>query len=442
MKVLPGATASSTWWIPPRPRKPGPPRSTSSAGPTRGGASRATLDRLGHHPRRRHGGAGPRRGPVLQGPGHGRLHPARARHRGPPGQGGRRAGPARQGPGRRGPLRPPAPAAACPRCRSGSAWWPARAPRATTTSSVGSRLGDGLRRHAWPRPPSRAGTPRPGWPPPSPQLQAEPLDVIVVVRGGGSKADLAAFDQEPVARAIATSGVPVWTGIGHTGDQSVADEVANRAFITPTECGQELARLARSTFWRRRRGRRARLGPAGPRPGRPPSRPASPARQRAMATGARSQLDRHADRLGHRARTLRGVARGQLDTHGHRLGARARCSWPGRRSVLRPSATDRSAGPSPGRRCPRVGSRSSELRIGQWRRLLGAYDYQRQLERGYSVTRDADGTGGPIGGRRRAGSRPAHPAGRRRAGLDGDRAPSRSTEDRPPTDTHDRRRDA
>ncbi len=75
------------------------------------------------------------------------------------------------------------------------------------------------------------------------------LDVIVVVRGGGSKADLATFDTEPVARAIATSDMPVWTGIGHTGDQSVADEVANRSFITPTECGQELARLA-TEFWR------------------------------------------------------------------------------------------------------------------------------------------------------------------------------------------------
>jgi exodeoxyribonuclease VII large subunit len=32
-----------------------------------------------------------------------------------------------------------------------------------------------------------------------------------------------------------------------------------------------------------------------------------------------------------------------------------------------------------------------DLRVAQWRRLLGAYDYQHQLERGYSVTRDAAG---------------------------------------------------
>ena len=79
-------------------------------------------------------------------------------------------------------------------------------------------------------------------------LAGRNCDVAVVVRGGGSKADLAAFDTEPVARAIATMPIPVWIGIGHTGDQSVADIVANRSFVTPTECGQELVgRVA--TWW-------------------------------------------------------------------------------------------------------------------------------------------------------------------------------------------------
>jgi len=34
---------------------------------------------------------------------------------------------------------------------------------------------------------------------------------------------------------------------------------------------------------------------------------------------------------------------------------------------------------------------AEEVRAGQWRRLLGAFDYQRQLDRGYSVTRDGSG---------------------------------------------------
>ncbi|MGB9111641.1 MAG: exodeoxyribonuclease VII large subunit [Acidimicrobiales bacterium] len=77
------------------------------------------------------------------------------------------------------------------------------------------------------------------------RLRAFPIDLAVVVRGGGSRGDLAAFDSEEVARAIATSPFPVWTGIGHTGDRSVADEVANRSCITPTQCGEAVvARVA------------------------------------------------------------------------------------------------------------------------------------------------------------------------------------------------------
>ncbi len=60
------------------------------------------------------------------------------------------------------------------------------------------------------------------------------VDVIALVRGGGSKTDLAAFDSEAISRCIATLGVPVMTGIGHEIDRSVADEVAHYAFKTPT----------------------------------------------------------------------------------------------------------------------------------------------------------------------------------------------------------------
>ncbi len=199
------------------------------------------------------------------------------------------------------------------------------------------------------------------------RLQGPDRDIIVVVRGGGSKADLATFDAERVARAIAMSTTPVWTGIGHTGDQSVADEVANRSFITPTECGQELARLALE-FWRssmeagvvaaRMAGDEMARAQRGLDRGR-----------HGMATGARSQLDRHAERLGHRAGILRGAGRGQLDAHAQRL---TTCCATVTRAAAR-------------------GLRAEDLRVEQWRRLLGAYDYQRQLERGYSVTRDTSG---------------------------------------------------
>jgi exodeoxyribonuclease VII large subunit len=221
------------------------------------------------------------------------------------------------------------------------------------------------------------------------RLQLQPVDVIVVVRGGGSKADLGAFDQEVVARAVATSDIPVWTGIGHTGDQSVADEVANRAFITPTECGQELARLALD-FWRGVE----EAGAAVSRLARDHLLQADKvlaAHQRAMVTGARIQLDRHADGLGHRARSLRTVVRGQVDTHAQHLAVAA---FAGARAARR---VEQDATVALGRRAGRLAGLPArlleveELRAGQRHRLLGAYDYQRQLERGYSVTRDASG---------------------------------------------------
>jgi exodeoxyribonuclease VII large subunit len=72
------------------------------------------------------------------------------------------------------------------------------------------------------------------------------VDVIVLVRGGGSRTDLATFDDEHIALAIARSPVPVFTGLGHETDRSVADEVAHTCFKTPTACAAGLVDRVRS----------------------------------------------------------------------------------------------------------------------------------------------------------------------------------------------------
>jgi len=77
-------------------------------------------------------------------------------------------------------------------------------------------------------------------------LDQHGVDIICVVRGGGSKGDLACFDDERVARAIAASSTPVFTGIGHTGDESIADLVAHTRAITPTKLGEEIAAIVES----------------------------------------------------------------------------------------------------------------------------------------------------------------------------------------------------
>lgn len=76
-----------------------------------------------------------------------------------------------------------------------------------------------------------------------------PLDVVAVVRGGGARTDLAAFDDEAVAMAIATHPLPVFCGIGHEIDRSIADEVAYLAEKTPTAAAQAIvARVAQAAF--------------------------------------------------------------------------------------------------------------------------------------------------------------------------------------------------
>ncbi|MFM7312709.1 MAG: exodeoxyribonuclease VII large subunit [Cyanobium sp.] len=60
------------------------------------------------------------------------------------------------------------------------------------------------------------------------------LDALVLARGGGSREDLAVFDGEGLARAIATCPLPVVCGLGHEDDTTIADLVADYRAATPT----------------------------------------------------------------------------------------------------------------------------------------------------------------------------------------------------------------
>ncbi len=68
----------------------------------------------------------------------------------------------------------------------------------------------------------------------------EPPEVIAIMRGGGSLDDLSAFNDEPLARAVASSRVPTITGIGHETDVSLADLAADVRAATPTNIAQLL----------------------------------------------------------------------------------------------------------------------------------------------------------------------------------------------------------
>jgi exodeoxyribonuclease VII large subunit len=221
------------------------------------------------------------------------------------------------------------------------------------------------------------------------RLADEALDVVALVRGGGSRIDLACFDSEPVARAIATHPVPVLTGIGHEIDRAVADDVAHAAYKTPTACARAIVDAVTSfdtalaTTWRAVLVR-AQAGLAEA------DRQVEERAQRA-ARGTTASLAGERERLDDRARRLRQAAAVVVDRAAerqvHRSGALATIG----RLQLRGAETalDRCRSRLPGlarRPLERAGRELDGLAA-----VVDAVHPDRVLARGYSITTGPDG---------------------------------------------------
>lgn len=69
---------------------------------------------------------------------------------------------------------------------------------------------------------------------------ADPPEVLAILRGGGSRDDLAVFDDEKLVRTIAASRIPTITGVGHEIDTTLADLAADKRASTPSNAAELL----------------------------------------------------------------------------------------------------------------------------------------------------------------------------------------------------------
>jgi exodeoxyribonuclease VII large subunit len=213
-------------------------------------------------------------------------------------------------------------------------------------------------------------------------------DCVVLVRGGGARSDLAAFDRPEVAEAVARCPLPVLTGLGHEIDESIADRVAHTRLKTPTQAAAFLVeRVDRAERARAElaaaldRAARERLRSARERVGRA---------EQGLDLG-RLRLRAAGERLGALARGLARLAAARLaaaDERRRALAGRLAAAAP--RPLRRAAGeAERLAGEVARRAAVRLAAAGS--RLGGLERLCAQLAPARVLERGFSITRDAAG---------------------------------------------------
>ena len=196
--------------------------------------------------------------------------------------------------------------------------------------------------------------------------QRDDLDVILLVRGGGSMEDLWAFNDEQLARQIARSPVPLICGVGHETDFTIADFCADVRAPTPTAAA-ELCAPQRDDLLDRLEGVQWRI-------------------QQRLVHWLDAQSQR-VDGLQHRlGRPTERVQRESLRLHhlGGQLAQALRQPWPMQRQRLQwlEQALHRAG---------RHVSQQQTQRLAQLGAQLDLLDPRRVLQRGYALLQDEAG---------------------------------------------------
>jgi exodeoxyribonuclease VII large subunit len=192
--------------------------------------------------------------------------------------------------------------------------------------------------------------------------QRNEVDVLLLVRGGGSIEDLWAFNEEVVARALRRGHLPVISGVGHESDVTIADFAADVRAPTPTAAAELVA-----PDWRTQLAAVQALGAR-------------------LSRTVRHAMDQRAVRLDH-ARRLLASPRGVLGGLADRLHDRQRRCRLALRMTWRESNEQVLRGQQHLQRAMALRLRDQQHRLAQASRALSHLNVQNVLDRGFAILR-------------------------------------------------------